>query len=249
MLIPSVILGLFSGGIQTVVIREYAEKKSKNIPEAKILINQIFFVFSVVLAVVSLFGVKISDEMKYVLDFQKELGITEKKVSTYCKKNGIPYKVVSDLNHFTSLNFIDKVDLGVYTGGGILGEAFLGKFSIGVFNCHGGKLPEMRGMNVSEWSVLLNLPLANTLHFMVRELDMGPIIEVIYHDYSSCKSIDQVRGLGIKYAILDLLYGVKIIISGNYSLYQQKKDQGKNYFSMHPIIKSIVNRKLVRDHV
>lgn len=84
---------------------------------------------------------------------------------------------------------------------------------------------------------------------MVRELDMGPIIEVIYHDYSSCKSIDQVRGLGIKYAIFDLLYGVKIIISGNYSLYQQKKDQGKNYFSMHPIIKSIVNRKLVRDHV
>lgn len=30
-------------------------------------------------------GVKISDEMKYVLDFQKELGITEKKVSTYGK--------------------------------------------------------------------------------------------------------------------------------------------------------------------
>jgi putative peptidoglycan lipid II flippase len=61
MLIPSMILGLFSGGIQTVVIREYAEKKSKNIPEAKILVNQIFFIFSVVLAVVSLFLVLFSE--------------------------------------------------------------------------------------------------------------------------------------------------------------------------------------------
>jgi len=61
MLIPSMVLGLFSGGIQTVVIREYAEKKSINLPEAKILVNQIFFIFSVVLAVVSIFLVLFSE--------------------------------------------------------------------------------------------------------------------------------------------------------------------------------------------
>ncbi|MBE3138298.1 MAG: murein biosynthesis integral membrane protein MurJ [Actinobacteria bacterium] len=61
MLIPSMILGLFSRGIQTVVIREYAEKKTKSISDAKILVNQIFFIFSVVLVVVSLFLVLFSE--------------------------------------------------------------------------------------------------------------------------------------------------------------------------------------------
>jgi putative peptidoglycan lipid II flippase len=50
MLIPSLILGLFSSGIQTVIIREYAEK---NIEDAKIFVNQVFFIFSVVLSIVS----------------------------------------------------------------------------------------------------------------------------------------------------------------------------------------------------
>jgi putative peptidoglycan lipid II flippase len=53
MLIPSLILGLFSSGIQTVIIREYAEKKTKNIEDAKIFVNQVFFIFSVVLSIVS----------------------------------------------------------------------------------------------------------------------------------------------------------------------------------------------------
>lgn len=55
MLIPSMILGLFSSGIQTVIIRVYAEKKKKNIDDAKIFVNQIFFIFAVVLIIVSLF--------------------------------------------------------------------------------------------------------------------------------------------------------------------------------------------------
>ena len=61
LLIPSMILGLFSGGIRIVVIREYAEKKSINIYDAKIFVNQIFFIFSIVLAVVSLFLVLFSE--------------------------------------------------------------------------------------------------------------------------------------------------------------------------------------------
>jgi len=55
MLIPSMILGLFSSGIQTVIMRVYAEKKKKNIGDAKIFVNQIFFIFAVVLIIVSPF--------------------------------------------------------------------------------------------------------------------------------------------------------------------------------------------------
>ncbi|MGC8758143.1 MAG: lipid II flippase MurJ [Caldisericaceae bacterium] len=60
MLIPSMILGLFSGGMQTVTIREYVEKRAKDSSYAKIFVNQIFLIFSIVLAMISLFLVLFS---------------------------------------------------------------------------------------------------------------------------------------------------------------------------------------------
>ncbi len=194
-------------------------------------------------------NVTMSDEVKYILALCKQHNIKENKVSLYCKNNTIKYKIVDNLNSPETLQFISGTDLAVYTGGGIIRKSFLEKFKIGVLNCHGGKLPEMRGMNVAEWSVLLGIPCVNTLHFMARELDMGPIIEIISHDFDSCENIDQLRGLGINYTVHDLVYGVKKIISNDYQLTVQKKEEGKQYFLMHPILKDIVNKKLFLSHV
>lgn len=194
-------------------------------------------------------SVKMSDEVKYILALCKQYNIKEKKVSAYCKNNNIRYKIVSNLNSTDTLQFIKGEDIAIYAGGGIIKKSFLSRFKIGVLNCHGGKLPEMRGMNVAEWSVLKGIPVVNTLHFMERDLDMGPIIEIIPHDFSSCKNIDQLRGVGIVYTIQDLVYGVKKIISNEYSLAIQKKEEGKQYFLMHPILKNIVNKKLLSSHV
>lgn len=186
----------------------------------------------------------LSDEMKYINVLYKEFSVKETTVSEYCKKYNIKYKIVKGLNNPPALDFIGASDLAIYGGGGIVGKKMLEKFSIGVLNCHGGKLPQMRGMNVGEWSVYLNVPLVNTLHFMVRELDLGPIIQTIPHDYTMCKNIDQLRGLAINYSIYDLLAGVKKIMSKEYNLEYQKKEDGKQYFTMHPTLKNLVNKKL-----
>ncbi len=58
--IPTMILGLFSGGMQAIVIRMYAEKKASDSEKAKIFVNQIFFVFSVILLVVTILIVILS---------------------------------------------------------------------------------------------------------------------------------------------------------------------------------------------
>ncbi|MGC9125401.1 MAG: murein biosynthesis integral membrane protein MurJ [Caldisericaceae bacterium] len=52
-LIPTMVLGLFSGGMQAIAIRMYAEKKEQGFDKARVFINQIFFVFSVVLLVIT----------------------------------------------------------------------------------------------------------------------------------------------------------------------------------------------------
>jgi phosphoribosylglycinamide formyltransferase-1 len=190
---------------------------------------------------------EVSDEMKFISQLQEELEIQETKVSRFCKSNGIPYKIVKDLNSEESLEFVKKSDLGVYSGGGILRKKFLEQFSVGVLNCHSGLLPDVRGMNSAEWSVLLGIPLKNTLHFMVRKLDLGPILMVKEHDYSRIRTIDQLRGIAINYAVFDLVDGVKKIGTGNYTTNPQQLQDGKQYFTMHPKLKSIVNKKLFRN--
>jgi len=189
-------------------------------------------------------NLKVSDEVKYIEAEYKKTSLKNKKVSEYCRENRIKYKIVRDLNNQTTLDFISSADIGIYSGGGIIKKKLLGKFNIGVLNCHSGKLPEVRGMNSNEWSTLLNIPYYNTLHFMVREIDLGPIIELIPHDYSSCDDIDKLRGQAVVYAVRDLVYGTKKIIAGEYTLTYQKKEDGNQYFTMHPILKNIVNKKL-----
>lgn len=190
---------------------------------------------------------QLSDEVKYVTELHRKLNIKEKKVSEYCKNNKILYQIVKDLNSDETKNFIGEADLGIYSGGGILKKKFLDLFRIGVLNCHGGKLPEVRGMNSAEWSILLNIPLQNTLHFMERKLDMGPILMSIKHDYSKIESIDQLRGTAINYAVSDILKGVKKVLTGNYTTIPQQLKDGKQFFTMHPVLKSIVNKKLRRN--
>jgi len=192
---------------------------------------------------------KISDEMKYILNLYDELNISDKKVSKYCQRKGISFKIVKSLNSKEALDFAVNGTLAIYAGGGIVGKKMLSNFEIGVLNCHGGKLPELRGMNVAEWSVLTKTPIVHTLHFMVRKLDMGPIIKIVPHDYSQCTSIDQLRGLSIVYTIFDLVVGAKMIREGDLKLKKQKAEEGKLYFTMHPILKDIVNKRLQQTDV
>ena len=183
----------------------------------------------------------LSDEIRIVNNFLSKNDIQEQSIYKYCKSNNIETIKVNNINEPKVISFIDNIDLVVYTGGGILGNRFLNRIGIGVLNCHAGKLPELRGTNVSEWSVLQNIPLANTMHFMVRKIDRGPIISVLPKYYANCKSIDQLRGQATINAIQDLVNTTKDIMSNKYKTKNQKLSQGKQYYNMHPILKNITN--------
>ena len=190
------------------------------------------------------FKLKLSDEINIVNRYFKENSIKIESIKKYCKKNSIPYIFVENLNSQKSIDFAKKYDIVVYSGGGIIGKRFLNKMKRGVINCHSGKLPDIKGLNSSEWSVLLNIEQQNSVHFMEAKIVSGSILYTKKHDYSHCKHIDSLRGYSILYAIEDIVYALNILSKDSYTLIDQNKFIGKQYYSMHPILKSIVNEKL-----
>ena len=192
---------------------------------------------------------QISDEIKYINDYFKMHFIQYEKVNDICKSNGIKSKFVRNLNSLEAINHVKEHDLLIYAGGGILREKLINRMKLGVLNCHSSQLPKLRGMNATEWSILMNVPTANTMHFINKKVDQGPIIKVINHDYYDCKSINQIRGRAIINTIDDLIQTTQDIVDGNYTTKRQNPEDGKQYYTMHPILKDLVNQKLVNNLV
>jgi len=185
----------------------------------------------------------ISDEVKQVDRFLEKEKIEVQSVSQFCKKNGIEYIRVNSLSGPEAVSFLEGTDLVIYTGGGILFNSFIKKVKLGVLNCHAAQLPAIRGTNTSEWSVLLGIPLSTTLHYIVRKIDMGPILSVQQKDYSACHTINQIRGQATVFAIQDLVAATQKIISGDYTPQPQEVADGKQYYTMHPILKHLTEQR------
>lgn len=64
----------------------------------------------------------------------------------------------------------------LYGGGGILRSTLLAAAGGRVLNAHAGPLPEIRGMNACEWSLLLDHPLCVSIHVVDRGIDTGPVL-------------------------------------------------------------------------
>ncbi len=183
-------------------------------------------------------------EVEIVRAYLEQNEIQSNTVSSSCRHLGIQLKTVSSLKDPVCIDFLRGVDLVIYAGGGIVGKGLLDSVGLGVLNCHGGPLPAVRGMNALEWAILLDEPTSNTLHYMTQKVDQGPILRQVKHDYSSCRSIDEARGQATVYAIEDLLQMVSDLHAGDHKAEVQHQIDGRQYFTMHPTLKAIVNRRL-----
>jgi folate-dependent phosphoribosylglycinamide formyltransferase PurN len=118
-----------------------------------------------------------------------------RSLRSWCRENGVPHRVVSDLNSKRAVETLREArpDGVVYAGGGILGDAFIEAARGRVLNAHSGRMPEIRGMNAAEWSLLLNVPLAVTIHLIDGGIDTGPILERIDVPVAGADTIGVVR--------------------------------------------------------
>jgi folate-dependent phosphoribosylglycinamide formyltransferase PurN len=137
-------------------------------------------------------------------------------------------------------------DLVIFTGGDILREEFLKVPRLGVLNSHLALLPEIRGMSSPEWSLLTDVPLGVTIHYMDRGIDTGPIL--LRREFSSaneCASLSDLRHRMIAFGIElveEVVVGLK---EGTISAKPQSdRDKDNQFFVMHEQLKLAAARRL-----
>ena len=67
----------------------------------------------------------------------------------------------------------------ILMGGGIISEEVISTAKEGVINVHPGKIPEIRGLDAIFHSILKEIPLTLTAHFVDKGIDTGEIIRSI----------------------------------------------------------------------
>jgi folate-dependent phosphoribosylglycinamide formyltransferase PurN len=109
---------------------------------------------------------------------------------------GFPVVTCRDQNSPSSISQLKqwKPDLIIFTGGSILRKQLLDVPRLGVLNIHLGLLPEVRGMSSPEWSLLNNVPVSITIHYMGAGIDTGPILQRSeLPDVNRSKSLSDLR--------------------------------------------------------
>lgn len=111
--------------------------------------------------------------------FLADKAIGHTSLKNWCAANGVRRQNVSDLNSERAIELLRdaSADGVVYGGGGILHDGFIEAARGRILNAHDGPMPEIRGMNACEWSLLLGLPPGVTIHVIDRGIDTGPVLD------------------------------------------------------------------------
>lgn len=187
------------------------------------------------------------EEVDNILKFRQRKNINLNNVNEL-KLKGVNVHYVKDLNEMYVENILKekKIDAVVFTGGGLIKQNILNVSGSGVFNCHMGKLPKYRGMDVVEWP-LFNKDFENlgfTIHFMDKGVDTGDILEVVDVKIENEQNVKHLRA---KYESLMTKKFVETIIkylNGNVTAKPQKLSDGKQYYIIDDYLKEIANNNL-----
>jgi folate-dependent phosphoribosylglycinamide formyltransferase PurN len=130
-------------------------------------------------------------------------------------------------------------DVIVFTGGNILRKPVLDVPRLGVLNVHLGFLPEVRGMSAPEWSLLTNVPLGVTIHYMDAGIDTGPVLEKFeLPDDCYCTSLVDLRNRLIALGVERTVEVVRALDGGLISAKPQSQlDQDNQFFVMHELLR------------
>ena len=113
-----------------------------------------------------------------LISFLKSEQIEHKSLKAWSKDHKADYLTVKQINSRKAAEFLktQNPDWLIYSGGGILRNPILTLMDGKILNAHQGPLPETRGMNAAEWSVLMELKTESTIHLIDEGIDTGNIL-------------------------------------------------------------------------
>ncbi|HHY71903.1 MAG TPA: hypothetical protein GX497_01465 [Bacillus bacterium] len=149
-------------------------------------------------------------------------GLAEKVV--YCKN-------INDSTIVESL-FNNNIKKVVLAQSGIIREPILNIKDLWIINCHPGRLPDYRGVDVIKWALVKKGPIEVTLHVVRAGIDTGEILEKKLIPVVDTDHWTDVEKRAINTSI-DLLVDASINGSGRYKLIPNEyKSNGKQYYLM-----------------
>lgn len=177
--------------------------------------------------------------------FASDQGITDTSLRSWARRTGADYHGVASINEASVAEVVRErnPDVVCYGGGGIIRDELITAAEGRILNAHAGPLPEIRGMNACEWSLLLGYEPTVTIHFINRGIDTGAIIDRIP---VPVKSGDDVAELRSRCTV----YGVKGLVDTVGSLDQTPVPTARpaadyrQCFRMAPALLDILERRL-----
>lgn len=165
-----------------------------------------------------------------------------------------PVAICKDQNATDSIARIRQwsPDLMVFTGGNILREQLLQVPRLGVINLHLGLLPEIRGMSSPEWSLLKNVPVGVTVHYLDSGIDMGPVLQRYeFPDTARCPSLKDLRNRLIAFGVEKCAEVIASLDREKISTTPQshlEKEMDSQYFVMHEWLQARAAERLLESH-
>lgn len=137
-------------------------------------------------------------------------------------------------------------DLIVFTGGNILKKPLLAIPHLGVLNLHLGSLPQIRGMSSPEWSLLNDVPVGITVHYIDSGIDTGPILRRCeFPDAAQCVSLNDLRNRLIAFGIERVGRVVAALDRSAITAEPQRGlDEDNQYFVMHERLQAQAAQRL-----
>lgn len=187
-----------------------------------------------------------ADDLRPLAEYLEAENIRSTTVKEAAREIGAETIVTSDLSSRESVEALSRaqVDVLVYSGGGILRQKLLEVPARGTLNAHSGPLPEIRGMNALEWSLLAGMRPGVTIHLVDAGVDTGPVLKFLPIPVDARDTIPLLRGKAALIGVQGLLDAVDKLEVLSREAQVQSPGDGKQYFVMHPRLKQVVERQI-----
>ncbi len=167
-------------------------------------------------------------------------------LAAYARQNKIPIKMAGALNDQECEHALRSFAPAVVLLGGVplVRENILAIPKIGVLNVHMGWLPGVRGMNAAEWSIFNDRPVAVSVHFVDAGVDTGAILYREKFDVSHYDQLAEMRRQLSAFQHRVLARAARLLLEQRLQPIPQKPEEGKQYYVMHPRLRTLVEMKL-----
>lgn len=160
----------------------------------------------------------------------------------------VPVIMTPCLNSDACAEALNRFEPGliVYSGGReIVPRRVLEIPRLGVLGMHWGRLPQYRGMNMTEWALLNCEPPVVSVLFLEVGVDLGDIVLQRPLSMQPGDTIDSLRVRSSELGVELLVQAVQAIVRGEAIRTPQRPEDGKQYFVMDERLKRVAERNIL----